>query len=292
MNPLMRAARRSLGPSGWLAALLVSLGLGPVWFFVPPANQHVFGGFPQAQNWLNRLSVHVLDNPGFAVGYSEWHAGPAWVGYRVRRIREHGGAGRLDYFSVDRRTLRRISTDDYRNSGFDRGHLAPNYAMAKLHGKPAQQASFELSNISPQVPRLNQLLWQRLEEAEVDLLAPAQGELWVLTGPIYGAKPQRFGPAISIPKAFFRVWVRLQGDQPQVLALRIPQTICGFEDPARFVVSIDALEAEIGWDLMPELDDALEARLEAQVDTATWPLAEMARRPARYSERFSRQGCD
>lgn len=292
MNPLMRAARRSLGPSGWLAALLVSLGLGAVWFFVPPANQHVFAGFPQAQNWLNRLSVHVLDKPGFAVGYSEWHAGPAWVGYRVRRVREHGGTGRLDYFSVDQRTLRRISTDDYRNSGFDRGHLAPNYAMAKLHGKAAQHASFELSNISPQVPRLNQLLWQRLEEAEVDLLAPLKGELWVLTGPVYGAKPQRFGPAISIPKAFFRVWVRLQGDQPQVLALRIPQTICGFEDPSRFVVSIDALEAEIGWDLMPELEDALEARIEAQVDTATWPLAEMARRPARYSERFSRQGCD
>ena len=129
---LVRAARRSLGPGGWFAAVLVTLGLGALWWWVPPPNQHLFGGYPQAQNWLNRVTAHVLANPGFTLAYSEWHGGPAWVAYRVARVEEPGGVGRLDHFSLDHRTLRRISSDDYRNSGYDRGHLAPNYAMAKL----------------------------------------------------------------------------------------------------------------------------------------------------------------
>lgn len=290
-NVLIRAARRSLGPRGWFAGALVFLGLGAVWWWVPPPNQHLFGGYPQAQNWPNRLSVHVLANPGFTVAYSEWHGGPAWVAYRARRIAEHGGVGRLDHFSLDHRTLRRISSDDYRHSGFDRGHLAPNYAMAKMFGPAAQRASFRMSNITPQAPRLNQLLWQRLEEAETDLLAPADNDLWVLTGPIYAERPERLASAVSVPHAFFRVWVKQDAQGPRVLALRVPQTVCGDEDPADFLVSIDALEAEIGWDLMPALAPEQQAQLEATVRTDAWPLAQLATRKARFGERFARQPC-
>ena len=288
---LVRAARRSLGPGGWFAAVLVTLGLGALWWWVPPPNQHLFGGYPQAQNWLNRVTAHVLANPGFTLAYSEWHGGPAWVAYRVARVEEPGGVGRLDHFSLDHRTLRRISSDDYRNSGYDRGHLAPNYAMAKLFGDAAQRASFRMSNISPQAPRLNQLLWQRLEEAETDLLTPPGGELWVLTGPIYAESPARFGPAVSVPDAFFRIWVKQDARGPQVLALRIPQTVCGNENPADFLVSIDALEAEIGWDLMPELPLAQQQALESAINPSPWPVAQLAARRARFGKRFSRQPC-
>ena len=288
---LVRAARRSFGPGGWFAAMLVTVGLGALWWWVPPPNQHLFGGYPQAQNWLNRVTAHVLANPGFTVGYSEWHGGPAWVAYRVRRVSEHGGVGRLEHFSLDHRTLRRITSDDYRNSGYDRGHLAPNYAMAKLFGAPAQRASFLMSNISPQAPRLNQLLWQRLEEAETDLLAPPGGDLWVLTGPIYGQSAARLGPAVTVPEAFFRVWVKQDARGPQVLALRIPQSVCGDENPADFLVSIDTLEAQIGWDLMPELPQLQQQALESVINPAPWPIAQLAARKARVGKRFARQPC-
>ena len=291
MNILVRTARRCFGPGGWFAAILVFLGLGAIWWWVPPPNQHLFGGYPQAQNWVNRLSVHVLANPGFTLAYSEWHGGPAWVAYRVRRVTEPGGVGRLDHFSPDYRTLRRISSDDYRNSGYDHGHLAPNYAMAKLFGEGAQFASFRMSNISPQAPRLNQLLWQRLEEAETDLLAPSGGDLWVLTGPVYGKSPARMGAAVSVPEAFFRIWVKQDARGPTVLALRIPQTACGHESPAEFLVTIDALESEIGWNLMPDLPQLQQQALESAVNSAPWPIQQLAARKARFGKRFARQPC-
>lgn len=288
---LVRAARRSFGPGGWFAAILVFLGLGAVWWWAPPPNQHLFGGYPQAENWLNRLSVHVLANPGFTLGYSEWHGGPAWVAYRARRVGDPGGVGRLDHFGRDHRTLRRISSDDYRNSGYDRGHLAPNYAMAKLYGDAAQRASFLMSNVSPQSPRLNQLLWQRLEEAETDLLAPLRGDLWVLTGPIYGDSPRRIGAGVSVPEAYFRVWVKQDARGASVLALRIPQAVCGNESPAEYFISIDALEAEIGWDLMPDLPLEQQRVLESTVETSAWPIEALAARKARFGKRFARQPC-
>lgn len=77
----------------------------------------------------------------------------------------------------------------YRNSGYDRGHLAPA-ADFKRDGE--LHDSFSLSNISPQLPRFNRTLWLRVEEF-VRSVAEHEGkqhkgdevETWVMTGPLW-----------------------------------------------------------------------------------------------------------
>ena len=89
----------------------------------------------------------------------------------------------------------------YRDSGYDRGHLAP---AADYHGKNMVD-TFVLTNVSPQIPRFNRSIWLRLEEfvrkeamkgvivaVEDEAGSTKDGEkhqkskeTWVVTGPLW-----------------------------------------------------------------------------------------------------------
>mmetsp|Transcript_38363 Transcript_38363/g.81871 ORF Transcript_38363/g.81871 Transcript_38363/m.81871 type:complete len:445 (-) Transcript_38363:78-1412(-) len=75
----------------------------------------------------------------------------------------------------------------YRNSGYDRGHLAP--AADFSSSDDDMDDTFVLSNVSPQLPRFNRSVWLRLEEF-VRRVAKSEGskpsiETWVVTGPLW-----------------------------------------------------------------------------------------------------------
>ena len=57
----------------------------------------------------------------------------------------------------------RSRNSNYKNSGFDRGHLAPAADFASSSDDEMND-TFALTNISPQVPRFNRSIWLRLEE--------------------------------------------------------------------------------------------------------------------------------
>lgn len=75
----------------------------------------------------------------------------------------------------------RAELSDYARSGFDRGHLAPS---GNMPNPEAQQESFSLANIVPQAPQLNRGLWEGIESA-IRTLALREGELYVVTGPVF-----------------------------------------------------------------------------------------------------------
>lgn len=279
-------------PRAGLLALLIVLGVAVVEVFFPPATPDVYGGLPQARPWADRLSTHVIRNEGFSLAYSEWRRTALWVGWRLHRLAPGEAPPRPEHFVRDRRTLWPVSSDDYTGSGYDRGHLAPNYIIARLFGREAQLDTFRMSNIAPQTPRLNQLLWQRIEAMEADVMTERFPETYVLTGPVYASGGQRLASGVSVPVAYYRIWLRPQRDgTPQALALRVPQTVCGDEALTEFVVDIDRLEAETGIDFFAALDDAQEAAFESTVPADFWGLGHHARQPARYLKSFRGPSC-
>lgn len=226
----------------------------------------------------------VLRNDGVLIGWSDLRVNPLWVSYRLHEV-ENPRAGPRPEFRRDWRTLWPIAPDSYFGSGYDRGHLAPNYAIAAVHGSGAQRDTFLMSNVSPQRPDLNRRLWQRLEEVVIDHFVPRFGALQVITGPVFPASFidnafRRVG-LVEVPSAFYKILV-VPGERPRALAFLMPQTVQGNEPLDRYLVSIDEIEARTGLDFFPLLPEAVERGLEGRVETTGWQLQAVARLPSRY----------
>lgn len=234
---------------------------------------------------LTPLSVHrVLRNDGFLVGWSDVRVNPLWVSYLLHEM-ENPHAGPRPGFQRDWRALWPISPDSYFGSGYDRGHLAPNYAIAAVHGREAQRDTFLMSNMSPQRPELNRRLWQRLEEVVMDRFVPRFGTLQVIAGPIFPTPFRdnvlnRVG-LVEVPDAFYKI-LAVPGDEALALAFIMPQEVSGDEPLDDFLVSIDEVEARTGLDFFPQLPEAAAVVLEGRVETAGWGLEAAARLPGRF----------
>jgi len=276
-GPLARLARTSK------ISLLFVVVIGGLWYWHESdvRDQLSWMGVPDWQwdDW--RGWNRVLRNDGFLLGWSDLRAGPLWVGYALKRVDDPRSLPRPDHFEQDWRSLWPITSDDYTGSGYDRGHMAPNYAMSVVYGRDAQAASFLMTNITPQRPKLNRQLWQRLEEAVIDDFVPRFGGVWVVTGPVYDNQwLHRIGFS-QVPVAFYKILV-VPGTTPRALAFLMPQNVNGKEPLDRFLVTIDEVEARTGLDFFPLLDDAVERRLEGRVETSGWGLEAIADQPGRY----------
>ena len=94
----------------------------------------------------------------------------------------------------------RAELRDYARSGFDRGHLSPSGDMPD---DDAQQESFSLANMVPQAPKLNRGIWEGIERA-VRRLAERQGELYVVTGPIFQGRELQTVGSVLVPSHVFK----------------------------------------------------------------------------------------
>ncbi|WP_162622850.1 DNA/RNA non-specific endonuclease [Salinisphaera orenii] len=272
------ARRMVYGPGALIgiAALLLACAQSS------PGNQ----ALPAAvgQPTAHARDIRVLDNPGFVVGYDLKRRRAAWVAFQLRPVGHSQPMQRPD-FKPDSRLASKRQRTHYDKRGFDRGHMAPNYAMRQLYGRQAQRASFYYSNVVVQRSRLNQLVWQRLEEIEIDDLAPQLDALWVVTGPV----PADNG---GLPNAFYRIWLaRGSSGQWRTLAFIVPQSVRGDERLSRFRVSIDRIESATGLEFFPKLDHKTQQRLEIdRAPASTFGFARHACQPARYRSKWQGRG--
>ena len=246
-----------------------------------------FYGIPQAQSWLAPSTwTRVLRSNAFMVGYSDIRGNPLWVTYKIKTIPK--GTQRLkrpSSFKVDWRSFNEVKHADYTGSGYDRGHMAPNYAISTLFGKAAQIETFVMTNITPQKPKLNRKLWQRLEAAEISHFTQFSTDVWVTTGTVFTGKTKTLkkSPHVDIPNAFYKIYAAESNDKTiKVLAFLMPQNVKGNEPLDQFVVSIDKVEEVTGLDFFSELEDTLEDSLEASINPKPWKLIEVSTRPSRF----------
>ncbi|BCN92296.1 hypothetical protein THMIRHAM_00810 [Thiomicrorhabdus immobilis] len=227
---------------------------------------------------------HILRNQGYMLEYSETLKNPLWVTYKVGK-KKYSSGKRPSGFSRDWRSIASIGHDDYTGSGYDRGHMAPNYVIASRYGRSAQLETFLMTNITPQKPNLNQKSWQRLEEVIANDFSEWQGEFWVVTGPIFDGQPKTLkNSGVKIPKAFYKILIKpTTPERPATaLAFVFPQNAKANASLMSFVSTIDEIEAQTGIDFFSELEDDFEDRLESRKTPEAWRLQEVANRPSRY----------
>lgn len=230
-------------------------------------NSIVYAGAPASQRTLR-----ILQNEGFIIGYDELRRNPAWVAYRVFDPKGQTAGERPERFEVDTRTRARVSPQEYTHTGFDRGHMAPNHAIALLYGEQAQAQTFLMSNIIPQAPDLNRKVWRDLEARILRSYASRFGEVWVVTGPVYpqGQAPDILGEGVAIPEACFKIVIDEHEKGLRAQAFIIPQNVTGDEPPAQFLVSIREIENRTGLDFLPDLPAQAQESLETQTSVRLW----------------------
>lgn len=97
----------------------------------------------------------------------------------------------------------RVTTRDYTNSGYDKGHMAPDAAFD--WSQESLDAVYTLANIIPQAPQVNRRSWAKLE-AYVRDRAEEFGELTVMNVVKYGNYSYRMGDSrMAISKGYYKI---------------------------------------------------------------------------------------
>ena len=227
-----------------------------------------------AFNYLPTSNTNQLvQHTHFTLSYSEKDEQAEWVAYQLTLNELRNAAERNDNFREDPKVLSGSATpDDYRRSGYDRGHLAPAGDMG--FSEEAMSESFYMSNISPQDRAFNRGIWRTLETQTRDWAAES-GSLYVVTGGVLTEKIKVIGTKnkVSVPKYFYKVLLDLEESDVKAIAFLLPNE--GSDAPlSQFVISIDSLESMTGIDFFPALPDDLEEKLESSVSLSGWKFNE------------------
>lgn len=190
---------------------------------------HVFpAGKPLATSVVDaRLKPTQLCSDGFAVVYSKASKTPLVVVEKISSSTLSQGQGlkRTDKFFPDPRLSRsdRAELADYRKQtpAVDRGHMA---AAANSFSDNAMAQSFALSNILPQSPESNRKAWADIEKATRQYAKRAKGDVFVFSGPLFSAEPEKIGKSqVWVPSYLYklvydassgRAWAFLQPNGP------------------------------------------------------------------------------
>ncbi len=202
VTTLAQAPQRSLAPATPPKA--VKAGLKPLTGFekcrefFPPGD---LPRLPQARLDQSR----DLCYEAFAILHSGQSKTPVFAVQRLTRevLEDAADEKRGNRFFADARlpSRERATLEDYKGSGFDRGHMAP---AADMPTAAANDQSFSLANMVPQARINNQRTWAGIEKDTRRYVRRASGPVYVFTGPVHAANPasgslRTIGPG--------RVWV-------------------------------------------------------------------------------------
>ena len=210
--------------------------------------------------------VQVLKNIGYVSGFSNLYAVPLWVGYVVKYPFKYDVAARLPAFEKDMRAYGSAEHKDYSNSGFDRGHMAPNYAIGRTYGQTAQMETFYMTNIVPQKSEAGGGIWKRLESHIANKLSKKYGKVLVFAGPVLREPIRKLNGKVAIPEAFYAVvMVKSKTDKAYAIGFIVPQTPES-KSIWDYCVPIDEIEAKTGIDFFKNLPDDAEEKLESNTE--------------------------
>ena len=214
----------------------------------------------------------LLYRESYTVSYNTTTLQPNWVAWHLTPNRLKGNVKRNDYpFISDAEVSEpRVEMADYRQSGYDRGHMCP--AGDNKWSAEAMRQSFLFTNICPQAPNLNRGDWNEMEQA-CRKWAKQYNGVYIVCGPIfYKSKRQRtIGQhRIPVPDAFFKVVLRM-GDAPRAIGF-LYKNMDGNRPKGDYANTVDEVERITGLDFFPALPDEIERKVEAECNLADWDI--------------------
>ncbi|MDO9182302.1 MAG: DNA/RNA non-specific endonuclease, partial [Bacteriovorax sp.] len=119
----------------------------------------------------NNNNEIIISRDQYILSYDKIRRSPFWVAWKLEAD-QIGNSGRANKFLQDTDlevylnksapTLHAVDPNEYKGSCFDRGHQVPS--ADRTDSKENNQATFLMSNMIPQTPYLNRVIWEHLEQ--------------------------------------------------------------------------------------------------------------------------------
>lgn len=218
----------------------------------------------------------VIQRKWYMLSYNNQYEVANWVAYILDHKKLQNCVQRADNFRVDPMiTAGSASPEDYRGSGFDRGHLVPAGDM-KFEAE-AMSDTFFMSNMTPQAPKYNQGMWAKLENL-VRAWAYKYKKIYIVTGPILRGNMPAIGRInkVAVPPAFFKVIVRQEANGAWKGIGILMDTALPYTTLDAYTVSIDTIEDLTATDFFNFLPDNVEPSVERDVRLSDWDFGAIA----------------
>lgn len=257
-----------------------------------PENSPLYFGNPSdaTPDVLNEENF-LMEKTGFVISYNNKKLAPNWVAWHLD-VRDFGDANRSNKFSQDK-TLPEfwyaVKKNDYKFPayGFDRGHLCPS--ADKTSSQKANEETFLMTNMIPQSPDCNRIVWKDLENYERELVSQG-AELYVFAGgigsggvgnkgyfkeiPVSGSDENGAKIAINVPEFCWKIILVLQDGENDLQRIDKSARIICVCVPNRteihktgsweqFKCSVNYIEEITNFDFFELLPDELEEFLES-----------------------------
>jgi len=218
---------------------------------------------------LDNRESQIITHMGYTVSFNEATRLPNWVAYELTDSEADGTCQRNGRFFPDPDVIgNQADNEDYRNTGWDKGHIAPAGDM-----KWDDQAMYEscyFSNICPQNHNLNGGDWRSLEEKCRDY-ARRYGSVYIVAGPVVGeSKNGTIGVNnIVIPDGFYKVLLIPHDDNYEGIGFYFENS-AGHRPLTVYAKTIDEIEEMTGIDFYYTLPDDIENQVEQGYSEEFW----------------------
>lgn len=214
----------------------------------------------------------IMVKRGFAVSFNSNTKLPNWVAYELLADETDGPWTRKGLrFVPDPDCLgEQADNEDFRNSGYSRGHLAPAGDMK--WDSLAMLESFYYTNCMPQETKFNNGKWNQLEE-KARRLAKQYGSVFIVCGPAFlSTDTLRIGHnGVAVSDACFKALLIPNKDTYSAIAFLMRNG--GEERSLReCAMTVDELEQILCIDLFCNLPKRTQKTVESIVNWADWGL--------------------
>lgn len=214
------------------------------------------------------LDEEMVHYTGMTVSFNPRLHVPNWVAYELTADEADGQEPRYKTFAVDPDVEGCATPDDYRNSGYDRGHMAP--AADMKWDATAMRESFYMTNIAPQSNTLNRGTWGKMEE-KCRARARRDSAIIIISGPVLTDPVEMHigATGVAVPQRFFKVVLSPYASPPRAIGFLVPNGYVkgGMQECA---VTVDSVESVTGHDFFSLLPDEIENQVESHKDFLRW----------------------
>ena len=257
-----------------------------------PENSPLFFGNPtDAVTEISSDKNYLMEKPQYTLSYNANTLCPNWVAWHLDS-ENIGEADRSDDFRPDTELpdgWYGVKKTDYQYNkyGFDRGHVCPS--ADRTATKEDNSMTFLMTNMVPQTPDNNRVIWMHFETFERELVK-AGNEVYIIAGPYGTGGTSQKGTFdtipinlksgetlnMNVPAYTWKVLIAIPSgnddleritDATTVIAINVPNQT-GMQktgDWEQFLCSVDEIEAMTGYDFFEVLPDNVEDVLEKMV---------------------------